>query len=318
MGLVVRTNNSALNACRNLKRNNKSNKNALEKLASGYAINRAADDASGLGITEKMRAQITSLNTYCENAENGISLIQTAEGSMEEIHSMLNRCVELCERAANGIFTLTEREMIQEEVDQIESEIDRISDTANFNQNLLLKGKDEFFLNDSTIIKDGSKNSIPLPSSKSFDLINYRNRTYYGVNITFDDTPSSYFNQSFYFMSNVSDKCCSIILTDDTSTFNNKKEISGEHIIYTIGIGNAVDGSDIVSRISSTLGVVVMDNINCTGGASNVLQIFDRRSINNIQPDAEKGYGVIGYGYAIDPADAEKYKKSGGGRHYCN
>ena len=103
MGMVVRTNMMAINANRNLGKNNKGVSGSLEKLASGFRINRAGDDASGLAISEKMKAQIKALGTASDNCEDGISLIQTAEGYMTEIHDMLNRMVELSEKSANGI-----------------------------------------------------------------------------------------------------------------------------------------------------------------------------------------------------------------------
>ena len=160
MGMVVRTNVNALNAHRNLNKNNKTNAKSLEKLASGYKINRAGDDASGLAISEKMKAQIKALGTASANCDDGISMIQTTEGYMGEIHDMLNRMVELAEKSANGINedsgltgasaygtsgdgTLragTDRAALQAEMDQLSAEIDRIALTANFNGNKLLNG----------------------------------------------------------------------------------------------------------------------------------------------------------------------------------
>lgn len=161
MGLVVRTNGSAINANRNLKKNIKKNKTSMEKLSSGYRINRAGDDASGLAISEKMKAQITALGTADNNCEDGISLIQTAEGYMEEIHNMLNRMVELSEKSANGILedsgnrgyyaygkkngeqnAGTDRAALQAEMDQLCAEIDRVAMTANFNGNKLFYPED--------------------------------------------------------------------------------------------------------------------------------------------------------------------------------
>lgn len=160
MGMVVRTNMGAINANRNLTKNNKTNSKSLEKLASGYKINRAGDDASGLAISEKMKAQIKALGTASDNCEDGISLVQTAEGYMSEIHDMLNRMVELAEKSANGInedsgktgtdaygvetdgkqSAGTDRAALQAEMDQLSAEIDRIAITANFNGNKLLNG----------------------------------------------------------------------------------------------------------------------------------------------------------------------------------
>ena len=140
MGMVVRTNTMALNAYRQLGLNNNAVAKSLEKLASGYRINRAGDDAAGLAISEKMKAQITGLETASANAQDGISLIQTAEGNLGEVHDMLNRMVELATKSANGTYTSTERQALQDEVNQLLEEIDRISQSANFNGTKLLDG----------------------------------------------------------------------------------------------------------------------------------------------------------------------------------
>ena len=154
MGMVVRTNAMAINANNALNKNNSSVSKNLEKLSSGMKINRAADDASGLAISEKMKAQIKALDTASTNAQDGVSLIQTAEGYMGEVHDMLNRIVELAEKSANGTYETkatgtadeeygdagTDRQALQDEVDQLTAEIDRISTTANFNGLKLMDG----------------------------------------------------------------------------------------------------------------------------------------------------------------------------------
>ncbi len=140
MGMVVRTNTMALNAYRQLGMNNSAVTKSLEKLSSGFRINRAGDDAAGLAISEKMKAQITGLETASANAQDGISLIQTAEGNLSEVHAMLNRMVELATKSANGTYTSQERSALQDEVDQLLEEIDRISQSANFNGARLLDG----------------------------------------------------------------------------------------------------------------------------------------------------------------------------------
>ena len=140
MGMVVRTNTMALNAYRQLGMNNSAVAKSLEKLSSGFRINRAGDDAAGLAISEKMKAQITGLETASSNAQDGISLIQTAEGNLGEVHSMLNRMVELATKSANGTYTQTERDALQDEVDALLDEINRISQSANFNGTKLLDG----------------------------------------------------------------------------------------------------------------------------------------------------------------------------------
>lgn len=129
----IQHNVTALNAHRNLTNNNSMLTKNLEKLSSGYRINRAGDDAAGLAISEKMRAQITGLETAQKNAEDGVSLIQTAEGALTEVHSMLNRMVELAVQSANGTYSSTNRAEMQKEINALKKEINRISATANFN-----------------------------------------------------------------------------------------------------------------------------------------------------------------------------------------
>ncbi len=129
----IQHNITALNSYRNLSGNNNAVANNLEKLSSGYRINRAGDDAAGLAISEKMRSQITGLQTAQKNANDGISLVQTAEGALTEVHSMLNRMVELATQSANGTYTTANRQEMQKEIKQLKTEIDRISKTANFN-----------------------------------------------------------------------------------------------------------------------------------------------------------------------------------------
>jgi flagellin len=139
--MIIQHNIMALNAHRQLSANNASLQKNIEKLSSGFKINRAGDDASGLAISEKMRAQIAGLQVAQNNAQDGISLIQTAEGALTEVHSMLNRMVELAEKSANGtIQDDVDREAIQKEVDDLLSEINRISQATNFNGINLLGG----------------------------------------------------------------------------------------------------------------------------------------------------------------------------------
>ena len=137
----IQHNIMAMNAYRNYSNNTSALSKNLEKLSSGYKINRAGDDAAGLAISEKMRAQITGLDKAQDNAKDGISLVQTAEGALTEVHDMLNRMYELAEQSANGTYEdATDRNQLQKEVDQLKSEIDRIADSANFNGIKLLDG----------------------------------------------------------------------------------------------------------------------------------------------------------------------------------
>ena len=136
----IQHNVTALNAHRNLTNNNSAVGKNLEKLSSGYRINRAGDDAAGLAISEKMRAQITGLQTAQKNAEDGVSLVQTAEGALTEVHSMLNRMVELATQSANGTYSTENRAEMQKEINALNDEITRIGNTSNFNGTKLFKG----------------------------------------------------------------------------------------------------------------------------------------------------------------------------------
>ncbi len=140
MGMVVRTNTMALNAQRQLNLNNNKVSKSLEKLSSGFKINRAGDDAAGLAISERMKAQIKGLDAASNNSQDGISLVQTAEGALNEVHDMLNRMVELATKAANGVYTEGQRGNYSDEVEQLKSEINRIADSTNFNSLKLLDG----------------------------------------------------------------------------------------------------------------------------------------------------------------------------------
>ena len=138
--MVVQHNMSAMNANRMLSGVSSAQSKSTEKLSSGYRINRAADDAAGLSISEKMRGQIRGLNQASTNAQDGISLIQTAEGALNESHSILQRMRELSVQAANGTETDDDREAVQNEIEQLQSELTRISDTTEFNTMKLLDG----------------------------------------------------------------------------------------------------------------------------------------------------------------------------------
>jgi flagellin len=139
--MVVQHNLSAMNTNRQMGIVTDSLQKSTEKLSSGYKINRAADDAAGLSISEKMRAQIRGLDKASDNAQDGISLIQVAEGALNETHSILQRMNELATQAANDTNTSTDRTAIKAEIDQLTSEINRIQSTTQFNTQNLLDGK---------------------------------------------------------------------------------------------------------------------------------------------------------------------------------
>ena len=138
--MVVQHNLQAMNANRMLNVTTGQQAKSTEKLSSGYRINRAADDAAGLTISEKMRKQIRGLDQASTNAQDGVSSVQTAEGALTEVHSMLQRMNELAVQSANGTNAQSDRQAIQDEIDQLATEIDRVSKTTKFNEIYLLKG----------------------------------------------------------------------------------------------------------------------------------------------------------------------------------
>jgi len=140
--MVVQHNLTAMNSNRMLGLTTSTQAKATEKLSSGYKINRAADDAAGLAISEKMRKQIRGLTQASLNAQDGISAVQTAEGALNEVEDMLQRMNELAVKSANGTNSSTDRNAIQAEIDQLSIEIDRVSTTTKFNETYLLKGVD--------------------------------------------------------------------------------------------------------------------------------------------------------------------------------
>ena len=170
----IQHNIMAMNAYRNYSTNTSALSKNLEKLSSGYKINRAGDDAAGLAISEKMRAQITGLETAQKNAKDGISLVQTAEGALTEVHDMLNRMVELADQSANDSYDNDPaRASLQQEFDQLTKEIDRIADSSNFNGINLLDGSmDE----DATITYTvtGTANGTAVKASTNLSTITFK------------------------------------------------------------------------------------------------------------------------------------------------
>ncbi len=139
--MIVKHNITAMNSNRMLGLTTKSQASSTEKLSSGYKINRAADDAAGLAISEKMRRQVRALTQASANAQDGISAVQTAEGALNEVHDMLQRMNELAVKGENGTQTSTDRAYIAMEINQLMSEIDRVQSTTTFNEMSLLDGK---------------------------------------------------------------------------------------------------------------------------------------------------------------------------------
>ena len=158
--MVVQHNLTAMNSNRMLGVTTSAQAKSSEKLSSGYRINRAADDAAGLTISEKMRKQIRGLDRASTNAQDGVSAVQTAEGALTEVHSMLQRMNELANQASNGTNSASDRDAIQAEIDQLTTEIDRVSETTKFNETYLLKGN-----------ADGTTKTVTAETPKTLDEI---------------------------------------------------------------------------------------------------------------------------------------------------
>ena len=183
--MVVQHNLTAMNSNRMLGLTTKTQAKSTEKLSSGYKINRAADDAAGLSISEKMRKQIRGLTQASSNAQDGISAVQTAEGALNEVQDMLQRMNELAVKSANGTNSETDRDYIQNEIDQLTTEIDRVSETTKFNETYLLKG-DQNATKDYTYTYNtatGKAAEVKLPTTDS----NNGNK----LTVTFDPATAS-------------------------------------------------------------------------------------------------------------------------------
>ncbi len=179
MAMFVQHNLRAMNSNRMLGVNTSTLSKSTEKLSSGYKINRAADDAAGLSISEKMRKQIRGLTQASANAQDGISAVQTAEGALSEVQDMLQRMNELAVKAANGTMSEDDRSYVQNEVDQLKTEIDRVAETTKFNETYLLKGDDTkaeitdtvYKKFDVSSLKDSISASSKLSEGNDFDSL---------------------------------------------------------------------------------------------------------------------------------------------------
>lgn len=185
--MVVQHNLRAMNANRMLGITQGTLSKSAEKLSSGYKVNRAADDAAGLSISEKMRKQIRGLSQASLNAEDGISAVQTAEGALTEVHDMLQRMNELAVKASNGTNALSDRQTIQDEVDQLLTEIDRVAETTKFNETYLLKGDKDTIQKymsakdaglEGTLSEGAAKATFTMNTLKIGDTVRIAGKTY--------------------------------------------------------------------------------------------------------------------------------------------
>ena len=240
----IQHNIMAMNAYRNYTNNTSALSKNLEKLSSGYKINRAGDDAAGLAISEKMRAQITGLEAAQKNAKDGISLVQTAEGALTEVHDMLNRMVYLANQSANGTYdNETDRYQLQKEMNPLRSEIDRIADSSNFNGIKLLDG---------SMAAGGagaSDVSLTIDNDSTLAAVTESKKGVYSVNMA-----------NFQIKGGAA-----------TGTVTATIKIGGQEVAtVTVNIGTAGEVKDAVATLATAATQVAIDgvsfNITATGG----------------------------------------------------
>jgi flagellin len=250
MGMVISTNMSALNTTNQLNKNSNLMNSALEKLSSGYSINSAADNAAGLAISEKMRAQIEGLNQASDNSQDAISLAQTADGALDETNEILKRMRELAVQASSDTLTDEDRQSIQDEVDTLRQEIDRISDDTEYNTIKLLNGD------------SGSATSVAGVNSSAI----VASTTEAGNNTTSGDYTVNYTSVATQATTEGLATSATGIdsITDDASSFAGSVTINGTSI--TIESGDTIEG--VIEKINdetTTTGVTATLNTDSTG-----------------------------------------------------
>lgn len=270
--MIVQHNIAAMNAGRMLLITNKKKEKTIEKLSSGYRINRAADDAAGLSISEKMRRQIRGLTQAAQNAQDGISMVQIADGAMAEVHDMLHRGTELSIKAANETLTDEDRKYIQQEIEQLKDEIDCIAERTTFNERPILKGQGfpDAEINSEVIIMGKMPDWVTMGSIGHMNE-EYVTREKYEITKPDGSTtieqvniPHEAATIDFSSFTGAQDQleelaengfyttCCtctnhySIKFTMETS---NTMETSGSHYIYNIGIGDVTNADELIERI---------------------------------------------------------------------
>lgn len=266
--MFISHNLQALNAQNNLKKNTNNLKKNLEKLSSGYRINRAGDDAAGLAISEGLRALINGTSQAERNVQDGIGLVQTAEGAMQEIHAMLNRANQLCIASANGTYDAMDRGAMEEELTQMKAEIQRITDHTEFNGVHLLQSKAAGGIEAVEILAGSG-----LPSWVGTDqsMADGHLTQDYTTTETYTDAlgadtdysirhaaakldfssfsaanRSELVGKGFFATCYTCERHYSICFTNDTT---NSVTQSGSHFVYNIGIGSITNGTDLVQAI---------------------------------------------------------------------
>lgn len=299
---IVAHNLIAMNAQRQYELNTGNKAKTTEKLASGYRINRAADDAAGLSISEKMRRQIRGLNQASQNASDGISLVQTADGAMNEITDMIQRCNELAVQAANGTYTEEERGYIQDEIDLLTEEIERVTEHTVFNERPVLKGE-----GDGSIITITVPQGNSLPSWVEMDgdsaaqgimadaYTDADNKTYAASVLDFSKLAQNDVNEldgsGFHFTCCTCDNYYSVEF-DASTTTSTVEAPTNNCYIYKVGIQNMSTATDILQAVYDALG-----GGNPRGHFTQMIIDGDKAIFHdnreNVSPDKASGRGVF-------------------------
>ncbi len=303
--MIVQHNLSAMNANRQFNLVNNSKAKSAEKLSSGYKINRAADDAAGLAISEKMRRQIRGLTQASLNCQDGISLVQVADGAMAEVHDMLDRCTELSVKAANGTLSDDDRRLIDQEIRQIQDEIDSIQNKVTFNEIYVLKGG-------GTVTSGGAlavgglpawvtDNGGPLADSVLLDADKYNDGSQDHAAFTLDfaaldSDPSKLAdlarsNVGFY------TTCCTC---DNHYSFNfvdkplgsQTNSRSGQNYVFEVPIQGITSANDLVTRIATLYPNPGSHYTEMKADGTKII-IYDKRDTGEAPPrQAIKGPGI--------------------------
>jgi len=255
--MVVSHNLSAMNAQRQYGITNRSRAKSTEKLSSGYRINRAADDAAGLAISEKMRRQIRGLNQGAYNIQDGISMVQVADGALSEVHDMLNRMTELSVQAANGTMTTEDRSDIQSEITSLVNEIQRIADSTSFNDIRLFNDADYYDPLDQSITK-----LVHSPSAdygRLHEAYQSGSKYYPAAYVNFSGINASNIGKlnggSFSFWcSQGCSEVFDITFTTDGTPSSAKNLGERQHHIYSVDISGCTSGEEIVNAICTYVG----------------------------------------------------------------
>ena len=253
MSMVVQHNMQSMNANRMLNITTGQQAKSTEKLSSGYRINRAADDAAGLSISEKMRKQIKGLDRATSNAQDGVSAVQTAEGALTEVHSMLQRMNELATQASNGTNSEDDRQSIQNEIAQLTTEIDRVAETTKFNETYLLKGEKTTYQKTLAGHDAGIKGTFVDSSDKAtltVDLSVGKNITVAGqsYNIAKYDGTAPNYQDSSDSLSKLQDDIKNITTTNATVTIDNTT-YTYDGTSFDAGTGTTYSAEELAGKL---------------------------------------------------------------------